>query len=136
MFGRGQLELGTDTVQCQGESNGQAEEPRDRSERGCSCGCLTKNTSDDDLENFAVCGGMRAGPAGIAGSGAITGAAVPESVERAKRAPAATYASGHAGDFAAWEGGGGRGRQCQRPDHQPERCGAGASGAGAGNPAG
>jgi hypothetical protein len=23
MFGRGQLELGTDTVQCQGESNGQ-----------------------------------------------------------------------------------------------------------------
>jgi hypothetical protein len=25
MFGRGQLELGTDTVQCQGESNGQAE---------------------------------------------------------------------------------------------------------------
>jgi len=29
MFGRGQLELGTDTVQCQGESNGQAEVPGD-----------------------------------------------------------------------------------------------------------
>jgi len=27
MFGRGQLELGTDTVQCQGESNGQAAVP-------------------------------------------------------------------------------------------------------------
>ena len=72
MFGRGQLELGTDTVQCQGESNGQAAAHR----------CLTKNTSDDDLENFAVCGGMRAEPAGTAGSGASTGAAVSESVER------------------------------------------------------
>jgi hypothetical protein len=27
MFGRGQLELGTDTVRCQGESNGQAAVP-------------------------------------------------------------------------------------------------------------
>jgi hypothetical protein len=27
MFGQGQLELGTDTVQCQGESTGQAEVP-------------------------------------------------------------------------------------------------------------
>lgn len=29
MFGRGQLELGTDTVPCQCESNGQAEAPCD-----------------------------------------------------------------------------------------------------------
>jgi hypothetical protein len=28
MFGRGQLELGTDTVQCQGESNGQGGKSR------------------------------------------------------------------------------------------------------------
>src|SRR5258708_37205166 len=115
MFGRGQLELGTDTVQCQGESNGQAEEPRDRSERGCSCGCLTKNTSDDDLENFAVCGGMRAWPAGTAGSGASTGAAGPESVERAKRAAATTYATGEPGDYAERDGGVGGGRPCRRP---------------------
>src|ERR1700747_2766988 len=111
MFGRGQLELGTDAVQWQCESNGQSEVPGD----GCciadvDCGCLTKNTSDDDFENFAVCGGMRAGPAGTAGSGASTGAAVPESVERAKRAAATTYTTGDASDYAERNGGGGCGR--------------------------
>jgi len=51
MFGRGQLELGTDTVRCPGESNGQGQKYRaiDVEARisncGCWCGCLTKNTS-------------------------------------------------------------------------------------------
>src|SRR5580704_15678000 len=99
-------------------------------------GCLTKNTSDDDLENFAVCGGMRAEPAGTAGSGASTGAAVSEPVERAKRAATATYAAGDARDYAERNGSGGCGRPCERPDHQPERRGAGRTSAGAGKPAG
>jgi len=63
-------------------------------------GEVDKDTSDDDLENFAVCGGVWARFADATGSGASTSAAVPEPFERSERAATHLYAACYAADYS------------------------------------